>query len=160
MSGTISRLEHLSICVISSAKTDRTVRTRNKVCYHLISGMKGVNYSKLMFAMCDLFQVRTRIKLRLDDKILSIDVGELDDLFTADVMSDVIEESTKEALEIEPESGGLGTSEKTSGQKSNEPDQSTTEKGIENIKRNKFRKIKSSCNLDFSTLFQSHRQTE
>ena len=81
--------------------------------------------------MCELFQVRTRIKLRLDDKILSNDVGELDDLFTADVMCDVIEESTKEALEIEPESGGLGTSEKTSGSKSNEHDQSTTAKGID-----------------------------
>ena len=80
--------------------------------------------------MCDLFQVRTRIKLRLDEKILSNDVGELDDLFTADVMSDVIEESTKEALDIEPESGGLGTSEKASGPKSNEHDQSTTAKGI------------------------------
>ena len=93
--------------------------------------MQGINCSKLMFAMCELFQVRTRIKLRLDDKILSIDVGELDDLFTADVMSDVIEESTKEALEIEPESGGLGTSEKTSGQKSNEHDQSSMAKGID-----------------------------
>ena len=76
------------------------------------------------------FQVRTRIKLKLDEKILSNDVGDLDDLFTAGVMSDVIEESTKEALEVEPENGGQGSSGKASGPKSSEPDKNTTAKGI------------------------------
>jgi hypothetical protein len=68
--------------------------------------------------------------LKLDDKILSNDIGELDDLLTADVMSDVIEESTKETLEVEPENGGLGSSGKASGASTSKPDKSTTTKGM------------------------------
>ena len=61
--------------------------------------------------------------MKLDDKVLSNEIGELEDLLTADVMSDVIEESTKEALDVD---GGLGTSEKASGSGSGEADKSKT----------------------------------
>ena len=66
------------------------------------------------------------MRLKLDEKILANDIGELDDLLTADVMSDVIEESTKEALDVEPENGGLGSS----GASGNGLDKSTTAKGM------------------------------
>ena len=59
------------------------------------------------------------MRLKLNEKVLSNDIGELDDLLTADVMTDVIEESTKEALDVD---GGLGTSAKASGSNSGEPD--------------------------------------
>ena len=61
---------------------------------------------------------------------MSNDVGELDDLLTADVMRDVIEESTKEALEIGPE-GSLGSSGKATSSGSGECDKNAaTEKGL------------------------------
>ena len=58
--------------------------------------------------------------LKLGDKILRNEIAELDDLFTADVMSEIVEESTKEALDVEQETGGLGSSGKTNGSSSDE----------------------------------------
>lgn len=53
---------------------------------------------------------------------MSNNIDELDDLLVADVMSDVIEESTKEAVDVEPGDGELGTICKTNAVSRSQPE--------------------------------------
>ena len=74
--------------------------------------------------------MRTRVRLKLDDKILSNDIGELDDLFAVNMTTDVVEQSTKEVLDVELENGDLGSSAKASAVGGNEAEKTTNSKGM------------------------------